>query len=265
LILRGFIMKIAFSKGRSGFRHIALAIVAVAVIGGSGIIGYYAYQAQHTDSYKSTAFKQECSTITVNCGSYSLKTTTKASNTTPQTKPITLANAMINGTSKSNVLPPPVLNPTVIAPSPIADQSTSTSPSPDITTPILLELTNASNGQTVHVTAGQSFVVDLSNVSWSQAPANQTEPSQSTWSDFSSSDTAVLGLVGGTSYSSVPGSASGSSNGSSEQSYQALSPGTSDITAQSSMNDVCGLGTECPQFVLLLPFEVTIIVDPATD
>lgn len=235
-------MKLSFStKNQFGVKHPVFAIVAAAIVVTSSIIGYNSYQSHHANAYKKTALKIGQTA--------SLSSTSGAA---------TVSDAKINPVEKSNF--PPALPGAAIA----TTSPTAIAP-PALTAPILLGLTNASNGQTIHVKVGQSFEVDLSNVSWSQVPAGQTESSQSPWTDFNSSNTAVLNLIGDTSYSSMPGSAPGSTDGSSSQSYNALSPGTSDITAQSSTNDECGPGTICPNFVMVNSFSVTIVVDPASD
>lgn len=131
------------------------------------------------------------------------------------------------------------------------------------TAPKTVEISNASNGTTIHLKAGTGLVVNLTSLYWPplSPPAGHSESSTGPWQNFTSSNHFTMKIIGDPVYTRTDSTTDpGAINISSEQAYQAVWKGTSTIEAESITQRVCGAGIDCPTYAFANHFTVTVDV-----
>jgi hypothetical protein len=140
--------------------------------------------------------------------------------------------------------------------------SNASSLTPTIPTPVTV--TNVNNGQTVFLpTIGQRLIVELNSITWSNISVGTVKTDQTTWHNFSSSNTKVLKLVGTTTTGYLPSPdiiPNTPTYRSSTQFFIGSASGQSIVIAQASSSPACNLKTVCPAWAQQNNFKVTIIV-----
>jgi FtsP/CotA-like multicopper oxidase with cupredoxin domain len=128
-------------------------------------------------------------------------------------------------------------------------------------------VTRANNGQTITVQVGEVVSVTLTNTYWDPStvlPPLVRVKTTSDWTNFASSDPAVITPQGPPTYTSDPADTDGKYFDSATVVYSATRPGVATVTAVSTSRYLCGAKLNCPFTVVLNRFAVTFDVQPTT-
>lgn len=248
------------ARNQNGFAHLPSLLLVVLVLVSAVFVGYRVVNDKSASSiaYEGTLVKTNCSAT--RCISYQLKAGKKVYDlvlkSTPQIasgSQVKVEGSQSTSASSGNSIDVSSIAPANLSPSlPATTKGGSTNAGQ-------VMITNANNGQTINLTAGQQLVVTLIATKWLDPPATgKIESNQSAWS-LSSSNQSVLGATS-INHSTTSGSLVGEEIETTTGYFSAESVGSTKVSGTSSNSPDCGPKTMCPQYIALLHYSVTVNV-----